>query len=230
MYQIYSLFLILVVTSIIGSLLYKSHIEHFKQMATSRGCEKDILPKITCPKGQIVSGVNVKYGRWNNKTCSHGTVKSNTKASSMTFDVPSSYLGKQSVDWKGATIDKLAGKDPSPHIYKHFEMTPTCKRPDSSIALTGCENAAPSVMNCPPGSTVSAATMKYGRWNNKICPHATVKSNTAAKSQTYPIANTYLGKPSLDFKGAGALSLAGNKDPYPGMFKQYEINATCHYA
>lgn len=230
MYQIYSLFLILVVTSIIGSLLYKSHIEHFKQMSTRKGCERDILPKISCPKGQIVSGVNVKYGRWNNKTCSHGTVKSNTKASHMTFNVPSSYLGKQSVNWNGANIGKLAGKDPTPHIYKHFEMTPTCKKPDTSVKVRGCEKDALPVLKCPNGSTVSAGTVKYGRWDNNACAHATVKANTPTKSKPYPLAKNYLGKQQVNWNGANINTLVNKDDPYSGMYKQYEINATCRYA
>lgn len=230
MYQIYSLFIILVVTTIVGSLLNKSHIEHFEQLAVLKGCQHDKLPAISCPKGSVVSDVNVKYGRWNNKICPHATVKTNTKSSNMTFHVPSSYLGKQTINWNGINADKLAGKDPSPGIYKHFEITPTCKKPDSSVKVSGCENVTPPAVKCPAGSTVSAVSMKYGRWDNKVCPHATVKSNTAAKSQTYPIAQTYLGKQSIDWKGAKALGLAGNKDPYQGMFKQFEIDATCQYA
>lgn len=230
MYQIYSLFIILVVTSIIGSLLYKSNIEHFLMMETLKGCETGPKPTISCPKGSVVSDVYVKYGRWDNTRCKHPTVNDKTTSSDMTFKFPSSYLGKQTVNWSDTSVPKLAGKDPLSGVYKHYELTPLCKNPDSSVQVSGCENTLPSELKCPNGSTVSAATIKYGRWNNDDCPHPTVNSGTTAFSKTYPVADIYLGKDNINWNGAKAYNIAGMQDPYPNVYKQYEINATCKYA
>ena len=89
----------------------------------SLGCEGQSTT-VKCPSGQTIAGGTVKYGRWNNNVCAHGTVNGNTAARVATGQLPNKCIGQNSCD---LTIDNGFGfGDPYGGVYKHFEVSPQC--------------------------------------------------------------------------------------------------------
>lgn len=88
----------------------------------------------------------------------------------------------------------------------------------SSRFIKGCEND-PSKLICPLGKTVSGGTIKYGRWDNTICPGIGVSSTTVPKFANF---NISAGTKSI----SGMYNYVGS-DPYPNVFKHYELKYTC---
>lgn len=97
----------------------------------------------------------------------------------------------------------------------------------ATITSTGCENEALLDMACPTNLKVDSASLTYGRWDNKVCPHKSVTRNTKSKSKTYNISNTYKGKTTIDVQGKKAGHIA-KENPYKGVFKQWFITAECN--
>jgi hypothetical protein len=91
--------------------------------------------------------------------------------------------------------------------------------------FSGCENDTPKVLTCPAGTVIKDGTVKYGRWDNNVCPHATVSSTTASKFKTYPLPPKYIGGQTADI--SGTMNLSVGNDPYPNVYKQVEIDYTC---
>jgi hypothetical protein len=83
---------------------------------------------------------------------------------------------------------------------------------------SGCEGAGSVFSECPNG--INSGTIKYGRWNNSICPHSTVNQNTAAKFKEYPLSSGIKDVPD-------AINTYVNDDPYSGTFKHYEVSYVC---
>lgn len=97
---------------------------------------------------------------------------------------------------------------------------PTSKVPvpaNTPITVSGCEGENKPLV-CASGKVVTSGEIKYGRWDNSICPHPTVNSSTASVFKTYPVT-------------PGMASMSGidtvKDDPYPGVFKHYTVNYTC---
>jgi len=87
------------------------------------GCEGQ-RATIQCPSGQTIAGGTVKYGRWNNNVCHHGTVKRNTGSRVATGQLPKKCVGQNSCQF---TVDNGYGLgDPYGGTYKHFEVAPQC--------------------------------------------------------------------------------------------------------
>lgn len=89
-------------------------------------------------------------------------------------------------------------------------------------SLTGCEGNG-TTFSCPTGKTLTAATVKYGRWNNNECPHSTVQPGTGISYTTK----------ELDVAGKSTYSVPGDlntfvgKDPFPSVYKHYQVDYTC---
>lgn len=83
---------------------------------------------------------------------------------------------------------------------------------------SGCEGVGASLSECPNG--IASGTIKYGRWNNTICPHGTVGPNTAAVYKEYPLAAGLKEIP-------GAINTFVNDDPMFGTTKHYEASYIC---
>lgn len=91
----------------------------------------------------------------------------------------------------------------------------------------GCENDKIPNLTCDPGHVVTDATFSYGRWNNNICPHQTVRNNTPMKWGVYNVPTQYYeGKQELAIGEVSPSTLA-KEDPYPNVYKHYQIKGTC---
>lgn len=90
-----------------------------------------------------------------------------------------------------------------------------------TYTVGNCQNG-PVTATCPTGQVISGGTVKYGRWDNTACPHSTVTASTPAKSSMFPLPADATGKSSYTMADA-----TGFSDPYPGVFKQYELNYAC---
>ena len=81
-----------------------------------------------------------------------------------------------------------------------------------------CETEPVTFTECPNG--ITSGTIKYGRWDNTICPHGTVNQSTPPIFKEYPLA-------------AGTKEIAGyindyvKDDPYYGVSKHYEASYVC---
>lgn len=93
-----------------------------------------------------------------------------------------------------------------------------------SFTLTGCE-ADPVTLTCSQGA-IKSATIKYGRWNNTVCPHVTINASTTPTWKTYTLRSA-LGKTSHRVVDAKNFDPDVNEDPYPGVYKHWEIQYTC---
>jgi hypothetical protein len=93
-----------------------------------------------------------------------------------------------------------------------------------SFTLTGCE-ADPVTLTCSQGA-ISSATIKYGRWNNTVCPHVTINASTTPAWKTYTLRSA-LGKNAHRVVDTKNLDPDVNEDPYPGVYKHWEIQYTC---
>lgn len=100
--------------------------------------------------------------------------------------------------------------EPTPELT--FKPTPV-----PANTISGCEGENKPLV-CPSGKVVTSGEIKYGRWDNSICPHPTVNSSTPSVFKTYPVT------PGMD-------SISGidtvKDDPYPDVFKHYTVNYTC---
>ena len=85
-----------------------------------------------------------------------------------------------------------------------------------------CENvsAGPS---CPTGQYISSGTLKYGRWDNSVCPGAGVNSSTRSMYEVFNL-------PPGCLQGVNSCNL-GNSinlvqtfgDPFPGVAKHVSL-------
>ena len=113
----------------------------------------------------------------------------------------------------------------SPRIVEGFYAT---KDDTQTVVVYGCEKKPITPLSCPSGYVATSASMKYGRWDNNVCPDKkTVKSTTPPKFGVFQIDKQYLNKQKIDWGKATAVDLAKQKDPYHGVYKQFEITATC---
>ena len=88
--------------------------------------------------------------------------------------------------------------------------------------IGGCEGQTVTI-TAPNNQTITGGTMRYGRWDNTICPHATVSGSTKSKSVTVPIPTNCIGKTTCTL-GANPSNTGG--DPFPGVFKHFVICPT----
>lgn len=71
---------------------------------------------------------------------------------------------------------------------------------------------------------IKSASMNYGRWKNDLCPHETVNANTAPFVKLYDLPNA-IGKASYQLNNAKNIEV--NEDPYPGVYKHWQITYRC---
>lgn len=107
------------------------------------GCEGQNA-KLTCGSDTIVGGT-IRYGRWDNSTCPHGTVSSQTPAREATFDLPSSCFDKTDCE---ININNGIAGDPYGGVYKHFIVTPDCAENPNPIKAD-LKDGAPGPMRAP---------------------------------------------------------------------------------
>lgn len=82
----------------------------------------------------------------------------------------------------------------------------------------GCEGEPIIFDHCPDG--IKSGNIKYGRWRNDICPHASVNENTPAQFRKYPLK---AGVKEIDAN----LNKYLNDDPYFGISKHWEADYVC---
>ena len=75
-----------------------------------------------------------------------------------------------------------------------------------------------ALSECPNG--IASGTIKYGRWDNTICPHGTVGPNTAPVFKEYPLTAGITSIP-------GAINTFVKDDPLYGTAKHYEASYIC---
>lgn len=249
-FRLWSLFFVLLVTSILASLLFIKENYTEGQMNTNIvvGCHDEPLKPLECGENHVLEKGKIRWGRWDKNVCSTIDTKKfkpmrETIFKSKYYDIPKEFLGNQItqfIDSKtkkpltamdiakenptAATIQNPRGKLPLP-VYNHYELSGTCK-PISAI-ITGCENDKLQTLSCPDGFIIPGARIKYGRWNNNICLNNTINKNTPRKFAEFRIPDKYMGKQSIEWGNATISSLIENKDPFPGVYKHYEITAEC---
>lgn len=90
--------------------------------------------------------------------------------------------------------------------------------------VSGCANDG-KTLSCPAGKTIVPGKMKFGRWDNTVCPHETVTATTPSVSKYYDFPDA-AGKTSWQMPVPTRL-IAGGDDPTPGIYKQYSISYRC---
>src|SRR5690606_18342412 len=98
----------------------------------------------------------------------------------------------------------------------NYTCSPTGGHEDlgsNNFRVVGCES--PPVLKCPTGTNISQGTVKYGRWDNTICPP--VNSDTPAQFEEYPLYADALGKQTYQYPSIHSV----HGDPYPNVPKHY---------
>ena len=91
------------------------------------------------------------------------------------------------------------------------------------ISIKGCE-ADEAKLTCSSGK-IKTANIKYGRWDNTICPHSTVNPNTRSVFKEYNLSDA-IGQSSYSIKDKN-LHKNINEDILPGVFKHWSLDYTC---
>lgn len=249
-FKFWMLLFVVVATSAIASLYFVK--EHYRegQMKTNVvvGCHDEPLKPLECGENHVLEKGMLRWGRWDKNVCTKIDKKKfkpmkESIFQSKYYDIPQEFLGKQKANFVDFTTKKPLtamdiakenptaptrknprGKQPLP-VYNHYQLSGTCK--PISATISGCENDKLQKLSCPNGFIIPGARMKFGRWDNNICLNDTVKRNTPKKSAEFRIPDQYMGKQSIEWGNATLMSLTGNKDPAPGVYKHYEITAEC---
>lgn len=246
---------IIILTSVVAALynnrILEKYIDGPKQLEPIRGCENEPL-KIDCGDNYVLEKADIKYGRWEKAdVCPVPTdlISKYKRIEESTFKdvqqpLPNEYLGKQVVEFVNsqtqkplmvsdiiktdpiaATATTRRGRGPVLPVFKHWEITATCK--PISASVTGCEKDKIPTLSCPDGYIIPGARMKYGRWDNTVCLDDTVNEKTPEATDTIRIPDEYLGKQTIEWGDATMSSLSGGKDPIAGVSKHFEIVAEC---
>lgn len=85
-----------------------------------------------------------------------------------------------------------------------------------TFTITGCEGESKPLV-CSAGK-VPSGIIKYGRWDNSICPHPTVNGSTPSVFKTYPVTSDMSSMSGID---------TVKDDPYYGVAKHYTVDYTC---
>lgn len=249
-FRLWLLFFVLLVTSILASffLIKENYTEGQMNTNIVVGCHDEPLKPLECGENHVLEKGKIRWGRWDKNVCSTIDTKKfkpmrETIFKSKYYDIPKEFLGKQITYFinpttkkpltamditkenpTAATIQNSRGKPPLP-VYNHYELSGTCK--PISATITGCDNDKLQTLSCPDGFIIPGARMKYGRWNNNICLNDTISKNTPKKFAEFRIPDKYMGKQRIEWGNATISSLIENKDPFPGVYKHYEITAEC---
>jgi hypothetical protein len=243
------LFLVLLATSIIASLYVKEdYTQGQENTNVVVGCHDEPLKTLECKENYVLEKGTLQWGRWSNAVCTDvdtSKFKPITKSEnkSKLYDIPKEFLGKQITNFVDPITNKpLTAMDiakenptaptikvrrgpPSLPIYNHYELKGVCK--PISATISGCDNDKLQTLSCPDGFIIPGARMKYGRWDNNICLNDTISNLTPKQVAEFRIPDEYMGKQSIEWGDATLMSLTGNKDPAPGVYKHYEITAEC---
>ena len=80
-------------------------------------------------------------------------------------------------------------------------------------------------MSCPSGKKIKYGSIKYGRWDNTICPHSTVNSSTPSRFSQFSIPTNWIGETSVTVNGY-VNTLVG-ENTYPNVYKTYQVELVC---
>jgi hypothetical protein len=136
--------------------------------------------------------------------------------------------------------EQLANFNAQAHAYIRSQIS--SNQLEFVKTISGCEGTDAAVLQSPSGQVITAARLKYGRWNNAICPHSTVSTGTATGGAFGISAGVALGTPSASKEynlnsaigkstytiDAGQFNTNSdvNDDPYSGVYKHWEITYT----
>ena len=76
---------------------------------------------------------------------------------------------------------------------------------------------------CATGQFITSGSLKYGRWDNSICPGPGVTNSTTASFQTFNLPSSCLQGVNLCGLGSAVNLNQGFGDPYPGVAKHVRI-------
>lgn len=251
--RLWLLLLVLIVSSLLASMyLFKENYTE-GQMDTNVviGCHDEPLKPLECEENYVLEKGRIRWGRWDKNVCSTIDTKKfkpirDTIFQSKYYDIPKEFLGKQITNFEDPTTKKpltamdiakenptaptrknFSGKASLP-VYNHYQLSGVCKPISSELStVSGCANDKLKTVSCPDGFIIPGARIKYGRWDNEVCLDDTVTKNTQKKFMEVRVPDQYMGKQSIDWGDATIGSLVGDKDPYVGVSKHYEITAEC---
>lgn len=247
--RLWLLLFVLIITSVVATIVDVK--ENYREGAKNTnvvGCHLEPLKPLECEENYVLEKGKIRWGRWNSQVCTDVDKQKFKPILGSTFkskyyDIPTEFLGKQKTNFVDpitkkpltamdiakenptASTVKVSRGQPSLPIYNHYELLGTCK--PVSATITGCENDKLQTLSCPDGFIVNGMMMKYGRWNNTVCLNDTVNKNTPTKVDDFRLPDQYNGKQSVEWGDATIASLIAGKNPYPGVYKHYEITAEC---
>ena len=114
----------------------------------------------------------------------------------------------------------LTSSTPSKSVTPSKPVTPSDT--GERFTVSGCEGEDKPI-KCPTNKKITAGNIKYGRWDNNICPHGTVNSSTNPIFKNYPLLNQQEIIQSGVMSGYNSLK----DDPYVNVFKHYTVDYTC---
>jgi hypothetical protein len=130
--------------------------------------------------------------------------------------------------------DVANAKMPAVDHWKNYgrnESRVICKRaPETSTStptpaptqytIVGCEADSASLA-CPDGTSIQSGYIRYGRWDNTVCPHPTVKNN--GRDIAFPLPTNFIGQKSVTISDWNSLK----GDPRRGVYKHFKVDYTC---
>ena len=106
------------------------------------------------------------------------------------------------------------------------KITCSKKRPyNLNFKFHACENVKVNI-DCPSGKYISSGTLKYGRWDNSICPSPSVNSTTPANFEIFNIHPVCLQGTSGCDLGNSSFLIEKFGDPFPGVAKHVGLLST----
>ena len=95
----------------------------------------------------------------------------------------------------------------------------------SSITVKGCDYTVPPISCGPNQQILNNGKIKYGRWDNSVCPPVNTKN--PSNYTIYSLPNRCVGQNSCVLGTTNGL--VDLPDPYNGTVKHFEITYNCGY-
>ena len=175
------------------------------------GCENE-SGRLNCKSG-VITGVNIKYGKWNPGTCPGPNSDTKQQMFYEKTVMPPECIAKKSCN---LTVDNRYG-DSFPGTKKEWIASAIC---GSTVPVTGCENDT-ATLGCSTG-TIQGINLKYGKWNKDSCPGSNSHTSQKQFAEGVVTAQECVGQQSCTVR-------INNRwgDPFGGTMKEWVASPVC---
>ncbi|XP_017266736.1 L-rhamnose-binding lectin SML [Kryptolebias marmoratus] len=188
-------------------------------------CENDIVHRLSCDSGEVISVQNSMYGRADSVTCIEGRPQSQISNTNCALVGVADVVKKRCNGKKVCELSSnILGSDPCRGTAKYLQTTYTCL---PAVHRKTCEHSL-AHLQCAEGLVISVYGADYGRRDKSTCSFGRPNDqlqNTVCSSPTSKVAESCQGKNSCVIKASN--SVFG--DPCQGTFKYLEVAYACQY-